>query len=78
MSDAKQKKQLLRGGVLVSMVKNATDTKTRDIRIDEVLTGVRTGGGKLKGQITQIRNRFEAELAITGASAKQLNSLFTV
>jgi len=70
MSDAKQKKQLLRGDVLVSMVENATDTKTRDIGIDQVLTGVRTGGRKLKEQITQIRKRFEAELAITGERKK--------
>ena len=27
---------------------------------------IRTGGKKLRGQITQIRNRFEAELDITG------------
>jgi VirE N-terminal domain/AAA domain len=58
------------GRVVISMVRSATDTKTRDIRVDQVLTAIRTGGEKLKGQITQIRNRFEAELAITGGDRK--------
>jgi hypothetical protein len=48
------------------MTKCATDTETRDISIEKVLKGIRTGGKTLKGQITQIRNRFEAELDITG------------
>jgi hypothetical protein len=60
-------------GAVISLVRNATGTKTRDITIDQVLEGIRTGGEKLKGQITQIRNRYEAELAITGdrKNAKQ-------
>jgi hypothetical protein len=53
-----------------SMAWRATDTKTRDVGIQEVLNAIRTGGKKLKGQITQIRNRFEAELAITGDRKK--------
>jgi uncharacterized SAM-dependent methyltransferase len=48
------------------MVKCATDTETRDISVEKVLEGIRTGGKRLKGQIEQIRNKFEAELDITG------------
>lgn len=55
----------MRPTTIISMVASATDKKTRDITIDRILTAIRTGGEKLKGQITQIRNRFEAELAIT-------------
>lgn len=47
------------------MVTCATDTETRDVSVEKVLEAIRTGGKKLKGLITQIRNRFEAELAIT-------------
>jgi VirE N-terminal domain. len=47
------------------MVKCADDTKTRDVSVQKILNGIRTGGERLKGQITEIRNRFEAELAIT-------------
>jgi len=44
------------------------DTSPRDRDVSVVLEAIRTGGKKqkLKGSITQIRNRFEAELAITG------------
>ena len=52
--------------VAISWVQSATDTKTHDISVENVLDAIRTGGKKLKDQITQIRNRFEAELAITG------------
>jgi hypothetical protein len=55
----------------ISMVSCATDTETRDVDTKGVLDAIRTGGKTLRGQITQIRNRFEAELAITGAIAKQ-------
>ena len=58
------------GGQVISMVRNATETKTRDITVEKVLEAIRTGGTRLKGQITQIRNRFEAELAFTGGDRK--------
>src|SRR5260370_12823137 len=52
--------------IRVSTVKSATSTETKDHNAAELLEVIRTGGKKLKGQISQIRNRFEAELAITG------------
>src|SRR5438552_3372631 len=55
---------------VISYVENATSTKTRDIRVEQVFEAIRTGGKELKGQITQIRNRYEAELAITGDREK--------
>ena len=55
---------------MISMVQCATDTETRDISVEKVLEAVRTGGKKLKGQISQIRNRFELELAIIGDRKK--------
>jgi hypothetical protein len=54
----------------VSLVRGATGIKTRDVTIDQVLEGIRTGGEKLKGQITLIRNRFESELAFTSDRKK--------
>jgi hypothetical protein len=51
---------------VISMVKCATDTETLDISVEKVLEDIRTGGKELKGQIQQIRNRFESELDITG------------
>jgi hypothetical protein len=48
---------------VISMVKCATDTETRDISVEKVLEGIRSGGKNLKSQIQQIRNRFEAEMA---------------
>ena len=33
--------------------------------VEAVLTAIRTGGKTLRGQIAQIRNRFESELAYT-------------
>ena len=55
---------------LISMVSCATDTATRNIGAEAVLEAIRTGGKKLRGQIQQIRNRFEAELAFTGDQKK--------
>src|SRR5260370_13438583 len=52
-------------GVVISRVKCATDNETRDISDEKVFEAIRTGGKNLKGQIQQIRNRFEAELALT-------------
>ena len=57
--------------VAISMVRRAADTKTRDIRVEKVLEAIRTGGEKLKGEITQIRNRYEAELAIMATTKKR-------
>ena len=44
------------------MVSCATDTETRDISVEKALEDIRSGGKKLRGTITQIRNRFELEL----------------
>jgi putative DNA primase/helicase len=52
-------------GLVISTVECAPATATRDIGVDAVLTAIRTGGKTLRGQIEQIRNRFEAELAFT-------------
>src|SRR5262245_45823779 len=60
---------------MISMVKCANDTETRDISIEKVLESICTGGRKLKGQITQIRNRFEAELAITQVDLKKAKAV---
>ena len=38
-------------GRVISMVMCATDTETRDISVEKVLEGIRTGGKKLNGQI---------------------------
>ena len=56
--------------LVISRVLSAEDTVTRDIGVEAVLTAIRTGGKKLPGQITQIRNKFEAELAIAQANAE--------
>jgi BT4734-like, N-terminal domain len=53
-------------GITVSWVQSANDVETRQIALEKVIYAIRTGGKKLKGQITQIRNKFEAELALTG------------
>src|SRR6188472_2029190 len=50
----------------VSSFQNASDTIPRDLDVSVVLKAIRTGGKKLQGQIEQIRNRFQAEFAITG------------
>jgi Protein of unknown function (DUF3987)/VirE N-terminal domain len=52
--------------VTISRVDNATSVETTDTAVEKVIEAIRTGGKRLKGQITQIRNRFESELAITG------------
>ena len=57
-------------GVAISLVQNALDTQPRNISVEKVLEAIRTGGKKVKGPIIQIRNRFEAELAITGGDRK--------
>jgi Protein of unknown function (DUF3987)/VirE N-terminal domain len=57
-------------GLTISMVSCATDVQTRDVGIAKVLDAIRSGGKTLRGQITQIRNRFEAELAMTGERKK--------
>ena len=54
----------------ISIVKCAADTETRDTSVEKVLEGIRSGSKRLKEQITQIRNRFEAELAIKGGDLK--------
>jgi BT4734-like, N-terminal domain len=61
---------------IVTFVSNAQDTSPRPIPLTKIVEVIRTGGTKLKGQITQIRNRFEAELALTGnyKAAKELVS----
>jgi hypothetical protein len=65
---ARKKRRVL--GAVISLLQNATDTDTRDVSVDEVLDGIRTGGENLKGRIQQIRNRFECELAFTSDRAK--------
>ena len=57
-------------GLVISTVECAPATATRDIGVDAVLTAIRTGGKNLRGQIEQIRNKFEAELAIAQANAE--------
>jgi hypothetical protein len=59
--------------IKVSTVQSVTDTETRLFDVDDVIEAIRTGGKKLKAQVTQIRNRFEAERDITGdlKAAKQ-------
>ena len=39
-------------GQVISMVSNALATKTRDTTVAKVLEAIRTGGTRLKGQIT--------------------------
>ncbi len=51
---------------LVSTVKNAAAVATQSYAAHIVLEAIRSGGKKLREQIQQIRNRFEAELAIAG------------
>src|SRR5438067_4448455 len=58
------------GEAVISMVKCATDTETRDVSVERVLEDIRSGGKNLKGQIQQIRNRFEAEMAFTSDRKK--------
>ena len=60
-------------GRMISLVSNATGTETRDISVDKVLEAIRTGGRKLKGQITHIRNRFQAELRQSDEALAKMN-----
>ena len=56
---------------IVSSFEHAADVANpRDFPVRALLDTIRSGGKKLKGQITQIRNRFQAELAITGDRKK--------
>ena len=54
----------------ISFVKSATDIETRDVRVEKVLEAIRTGGKNGKGKVEQIRNRFDAELAIASTRAQ--------
>ena len=56
--------------IIVSTVRCAVETTPLDLDVCEVVRTIRTGGRNLRGQITQIRNRFEAELEITGGDLK--------
>ena len=59
----------------ISAVTSATDTVTRDYDAITVIQAIRTGGKKLRGQVGQIRNRHEAELAITGDLKKAKSAI---
>lgn len=52
------------------MVSRCYETETRPITFDEIWNTIRTGDHQLKGKITQIRNRYEAERDITGSAEK--------
>ena len=52
------------------MVSCAADPETRNVSVKKVLEGIRSGGKRVKGQITQIRNRFEAEITFAGDQKK--------
>ena len=65
------KRQGANAPLLVSAVQSAIDTQTRDISADKVIEAIRTGGRRLKGSITRIRNRFEAELAFSQGDEKK-------
>ena len=56
------------GGPIISLVRNAYETKTSDVTVRKVLDAIRSGGERLKGQITQIRNQFESELTKAAAT----------
>jgi hypothetical protein len=58
------------GGRIISLVRNAYETKTSDVTVRKVLDAIRSSGERLKGQITQIRNQFELELAKSGGDVK--------
>jgi hypothetical protein len=61
--------------IQVSTVSSATDTQTRNYDASTVIEAIRTGGKKLRGQVEQIRNRHEAELAITGDLKKAKSAI---
>lgn len=50
----------------VSFIRRCHETETKEIGLDEVFTAIRTGDHGLKGKITQIRNRYEVEVDVTG------------
>jgi hypothetical protein len=54
----------------VSMVSRCYETETSPISFDEIWETIRSGDHQLKGKITQIRNRYEAERDITGSAEK--------
>jgi BT4734-like, N-terminal domain len=56
--------------IIVSTVRCAVETTPLDLDVCDVVKIIQTGGKKLRHQITQIRNRFEAELAIAGGDLK--------
>ena len=56
---------------VISMVRNATETRTRDIAVRNVLEAICSGGERVRGQIEQIRNRFEEELAVSGGDLQK-------
>ena len=57
-------------GIIVSTVSCAVETMPVDWDVYDLVKVIQTGGKKLRHQITQIRNRFETELAITGGDLK--------
>ena len=61
-------------GRVISTVKCATDTETRDISVEVVLEAIRSGGKKLRGQMS----RYEIGLnrsSILLATCKRQNAL---
>src|SRR6266550_401743 len=59
--------------ITVSWVKCALDTVPQECTVDRVIEAIRTGGkyGRLCKQVTQIRNRFECELALFPGDIKK-------
>ena len=70
LEEAARQKNECAHSFVISLVLNAEDTATRNIGVETVLEPIRTCGKKLRAKIEQIRNRFEAELAITGGDLK--------
>jgi len=56
---------------LISAFTCAIEKKPSDFDPGKILQTIRTGGKRLKQRILQIRNRFEAELAITNGDRKK-------
>jgi VirE N-terminal domain len=61
-------------GITVTWVTSVNDNSPQQIPLERIIHGIRTGGKNLKSQITQIRNKFESELALKGdyKAAKKL------
>ena len=57
-------------GIIVSTVRSAHETTPFDLNVCTILRTIQTGGKKLRGQVAQIRNRFESELAFKGGDLK--------